>query len=44
MQTDKATIEVLDRRPAIHYKKCNLELPELNSYASGIRLIYAEKL
>jgi hypothetical protein len=44
MNTDKATIEIMDRRPVIHCKRCGRELTEPDSYASGIGPICAEKL
>jgi hypothetical protein len=42
MQTDKATIEVLNRRPVVNCKRCGRELTEPDSYASGIGPICAE--
>ncbi len=44
MQTDKATIETLDRRPVVNCKRYGRELTEPDSYASGIGPICAEKL
>ena len=44
MNTDKATIETLDRRPVVNCKRCGRELTEPDSYASGIGPICAEKL
>lgn len=46
MNTDKAipVSESLDRRPVVFCKRCGRELTELDSYASGIGPICAEKL
>jgi SWI/SNF-related matrix-associated actin-dependent regulator of chromatin subfamily A-like protein 1 len=36
MQTDKAVIETLDRRPDVHCRRCGRELTHPDSYAAGI--------
>lgn len=43
MNTDKAAIETMDRRPVVNCKRCGRELTEPDSYASGIGPICAER-